>query len=136
REVDGGAGAARSYEAWRESGDNAELDRIALYNRDDCVSTAELYAWLLARRPDAEVRFGIVLDALQPEPARELSEDALTWIARLDALREALVAGLPEDESAWSERDRTRRLMADLIDYHRREKRPAWWAFFARLAMS
>lgn len=135
-EMGGGSGAARAYEAWRESGDHGQLARIALYNDDDCRSTQALYEWLLARRPDAETQYNVELAILAPKAERELSDKALAWIARLDELREALTTGLSEDEAVWSDDDRTRRRMADLIDYHQREKRPAWWAYFARLGMS
>lgn len=121
-ELTGGAGAARTYEGWRESGDPEALARIAAYNEDDCRSTLALRDWLLARSDAA----GFDLDALGPVAERELSAEQRAREQRRAVLRGALSDG---DDPA-------RRRMADLIDYHRREEKPQWWAYFARLAMT
>jgi uncharacterized protein len=134
--MDGGIGAARAYEAWTESGDAAELDRIALYNHDDCRSTLELFDWLQGQRLAAEDQFGIEISALEPKPEKELTDDQRERLEHLEALRHALTAGLSEDEAEWCDDDHSRRLMADLLDYHRREGKPQWWAFFTRIGMS
>jgi hypothetical protein len=31
---------------------------------------------------------------------------------------------------AWTDEERARMLLADLIDWHRREDKPAWWRYF------
>jgi predicted RecB family nuclease len=134
--MDGGMGAARGYEAWIESQDPAELDRIALYNHDDCRSTLALFEWLQGQRDAAEEQFQTKIAALGPEPERELTEEQRAWQEKLDALRRDLTAGAPEDESLWTEDERTRQRMADLLGYHSREAKPQWWAYFARLGMS
>jgi len=134
--LDGGSGAARAYEAWIESQDPDELERIALYNHDDCRSTLELFRWLLGQRAVAETQFGIEIATLLPEAERELSEDQRARLQRLDALRGDLTADLPEDESIWTAEQRSRQRMADLLDYHRREQKPEWWRFFARQGVS
>ena len=36
----------------------------------------------------------------------------------------------------WTEDERSLQRTADLLDYHRRENKPQWWAFFARSLMS
>ena len=41
------------YERWMETGDEAILDAIAAYNRDDCVSAGGLRDWLEERRVEA-----------------------------------------------------------------------------------
>ena len=135
-DMQGGAGAARRYEAWRETQDPRTLAEIAAYNEDDCRSTLALRAWLLAARAAAEVHFDRTIDSLEPTPEREPSEEAKARRERLEALRAALTRGLPEDEDARSGDERALQRMADLVDYHAREKKPAWWAFFARLGMT
>src|SRR4029077_20382303 len=50
-----------AYEQWIENRDPAILDAIAAYNEQDCRSTWLLRAWLEARRPEAEHKFGIVI---------------------------------------------------------------------------
>ena len=49
------------YERWCITKDNAILDSIADYNKDDCVSTAHLRHWLEGLRP-AGVNLEIVDD--------------------------------------------------------------------------
>lgn len=134
--MESGAGAARSYEGWIESRDDRLLERIALYNREDCDSTRGLLDWLMGVRTEAEAHYGIEIDALEPQAERELSERAREWLERIEPVKAALVAVLPEDESVWSEDDRARRRIADLLDYHTREGKPQWWAYFARMGMS
>ena len=40
---------------------------------------------------------------------------------------------MPDDPAERDEDQRARWLMAQLLDYHHREARPVWWAFFERL---
>jgi predicted RecB family nuclease len=134
--VESGAGAARSYEDWIESQDADTLGRIALYNREDCESTLGLLDWLMGVRSEAEAEFGVEISSLEPQAERELSDRTRAWLERIEPLKAALLADLPEDESAWTADDAARRRVADLLDYHAREDKPQWWAFFARMAMS
>ena len=60
------------YERWCVTKDNAILDSIAHYNKDDCVSTAHLRDWLEGLRP-AGVNLEIVDDTAAEK--REQSAD-------------------------------------------------------------
>ena len=51
-EIDAGAGAVVEYESYMDTGDQASLDRIAVYNEDDVRATRALRDWLVAQRPD------------------------------------------------------------------------------------
>ena len=89
-------------EARLESADAAGVPdplrtEIEGYNRDDCLSTLRLAAWL---------------------------ETA--------ALFEALTAGLPVDGAGLDDGQRARRLLAHLLEFHRREDKSMWWEFFHR----
>ena len=50
-EIDAGAGAVVEYESYMDTGDQASLDRIAVYNEDDVRATRALRDWLVAQRP-------------------------------------------------------------------------------------
>jgi uncharacterized protein len=50
--------------------------------------------------------------------------------ARTQALAAALVAGAPDGDRSWRE------LLAQLLEFHAREAKPAWWAKFTRQEMS
>jgi predicted RecB family nuclease len=110
------------YEDWLERRDPQILDDIAAYNEEDCVSTLELRDWLLPLRPGAAPQPEV------PEP-REPRDGAV----ETEELRQALLAGLPDDPYEVADADRSRWLLAQLLLYHRREEKPVWWAFFNKI---
>ena len=123
------------YEKWKETGDQAILDAIERYNEDDVRSTQQLRDWLLGLRPQglpwAEPRnlaesAGNVASSSQPLTEAE---------ARLVQYRVALVEPLPEDRLTWTADDASRELTYQLLDFHRRADKPAYWAMFARMEM-
>jgi predicted RecB family nuclease len=131
-EIADAVGSIVAYERWRETGDRSELDAIAAYNQRDCESTWRLRDWLEKRRDEWAVRHG---DAL---PRPELhdgapSEKLLVQSEQTRALVEALVDGVPDEPTEQTEKQSGRWLLAQLLDWHRREDKSTWWAFFDRL---
>jgi predicted RecB family nuclease len=118
-EIGGGSQAVYDFETWLETGEDALLERIAAYNREDCLSTLELHRWLLGLRPDIPWRV--------PPEQREPSEEAVERQSERDRARDELLAAAEEGEPRW--------LLAQLLDYHRREGRPQWWAYFHNLTL-
>jgi len=92
------------------------------YNETDCVSTLELYQWLLSHRQ---------YDYVPPLPreAKEPPEEDPDVVR--DSLR-ALVADIPYAERSAD--DTAIALAAEAVDYHRREHRTYWWGHFRRLS--
>src|SRR5215211_5729045 len=131
-EVKGGEDSVLLYERGRETGENELLEAIRAYNEEDCLSTLLLRDWLLERRAEAESLFGRELAWFEPEPPREVSDEAVEALAERERLRAELLAGLPDDPNELSD-ERVRYLAAHLLEYHRREAKPVWWAFFDRL---
>jgi predicted RecB family nuclease len=98
---------------------------VAGYNEDDCRSTLMLRDWLEERRPELERRVGSTL----PRPVVE--EDAhATGDPEIARLKQELVSGVPDDASQRTDEDRAKALLADLLEWHRREAKPAWWNYF------
>jgi uncharacterized protein len=128
--VSEGGDSIVAFEQYLETGDRSLLESIERYNEDDCRSTHLLHEWLLARRDEAIETFGQEIPWRPPpepwEPDPELQ-------AELDALHSALTVEVPEDAGDRDDDQRAHWLMAQLIDYHRREAKPAWWAYFERL---
>ncbi len=131
-ELKGAIGSLKRWQSYLQDRDTAHLRAIELYNRDDCLSTHALYAWLRARMPDAEAEHGTTIDALEPDPERPPGERAAELKARRDTLRGPLTDGLPEDHDEDDHEQRARRNAFALLDYHERDRKPAWWEFFDR----
>ena len=134
--VTDGGDSVVMFERWLEEGEETILEAIADYNRDDCLSTLQLRDWLLGLRAEAERTHGGTAAAqwlqwFEAEPARR-GEEAVAMREENEALAEALLAEVPEDPPDRDEDQRARWLMAQLLEYHHREARPVWWAFFDR----
>jgi uncharacterized protein len=119
--VEGGSDAVLAYERWLADRDEALLTEIAAYNEEDCRATQAVRDWLLGERPpDVEWR--------EPIPPTERKDEHRESLEARERLRLALVEGEPEGSP--------RRLAGELLEYHRREARPAWWWYFARCLMT
>jgi uncharacterized protein len=135
-----------AFEGWLELGADeaaaqgpAILQQIADYNRDDVVSTLALRDWLEAQRSALERDMGAALprpgtpardgeDAPEPSEARKA---ALELVARLTADAKDDPAERAEDPPGAA-----RWLMAQLVEWHRREDKAAWWRFFDLMDMT
>jgi len=121
------------YEHWKETRDPALLQQIHDYNEDDCRSTYLLREWLLGIRPGDLPWF----NADTEETAEQQKSDRVHEAeARLADYANRLLGGLPEDRAEWSDDDRMRELVCQLLDFHRRADKPSWWAMFARQEMT
>lgn len=119
--VQSGTQAILHYERWLGQRSPVLLEEIEAYNREDCRSTLGLLEWLHAVRPP---------DLPWPEPPEPhpLSPEATESLDARQQLRQELVVGAEPGTPRW--------LAGELLEYHRREARPAWWAYFDRLGKS
>ncbi|HJP88198.1 MAG TPA: TM0106 family RecB-like putative nuclease [Candidatus Limnocylindrales bacterium] len=126
-----------AFEAWldggaAENGDVGEaiLHQIAEYNRDDVLSNWKLRDWLERCRLELAAELGREIPRPAIEPNAEKAQE-LTDEQRLVAdLVRRLTTGLPADADSWSETEHARWLLAQLLDFHRREDKAFWWRFF------
>jgi len=118
-EVTDGGTSIVMFERWMQTRDDALLEQIAEYNREDCVATLLLRDWLLARRAEAIAQLGPIPP---PEPAEEPRPVGPQAAER--AALQAQLADAGED------------VAAHLLAYHRREGKPVWWWFFERVEMT
>jgi len=118
-----------AFEAALDDGVAAdEQDRrqvVAGYNEDDCRATLALRDWLEERRVDLADR----LDQELPRPV-VAEEPRAAEDPELARIRDALLAEVPDDASARSPEQGAKALLADLLDWHRREAKPGWWRYF------
>jgi uncharacterized protein len=98
---------------------------VAGYNEDDCRSTLALRDWLEKRRLQLERTLGSPLPRPVVEEEAHATEDP--EVARL---KRELVFDVPHDPSQRSDADCAKSLLADLLEWHRREAKPAWWRYF------
>jgi len=102
------------------------LETVKSYNRDDCVSALELRRWLEKLRLEAERNRGAPLDRPTPPVSGE-SEDLSERLGRIRDVSDALIAPLPlqrsrDEEAQW--------ILAQLLEWHRREDKVDWWEFY------
>jgi predicted RecB family nuclease len=106
------------------------LDEIRDYNRDDCRSNADLRDWLEGRRSELTAHSGEGIPrpvVRADELERELSPDDRRRRDLADRLR---AAPATDPDAA------VRHLLADLLEWHRREENVEWWWFFSRCGQS
>ncbi|MGM0560022.1 MAG: TM0106 family RecB-like putative nuclease [Pseudomonadota bacterium] len=101
---------------------------VSGYNRDDCRSTLELREWLETLR-DELVAQGIEV----PRPAEgdgAPSENVSAWLERITPIVEALTTDVPVDPEDRNPEQHARWILANLLDWHRREEKAIWWEYF------
>jgi uncharacterized protein len=125
--VKSGDDAVIAFERFLATGDESLLADIEAYNEEDCRATQGLRDWLLEQKEQAESEYGTAIPFRTPPELREISEESAEVRSDTERLRDALLTGAEEGEERW--------LMAQLLEYHRREARPAWWFYFRRFEM-
>ena len=101
---------------------------VQAYNKDDCASAARLRDWLETLR-DQLVADGA--DLPRPEPGDGSPNDKITdWVIRINALIERLTANIPADPEERDEEQQARWILANIIDWHRRDDKAVWWEYF------
>ncbi|HLX33704.1 MAG TPA: TM0106 family RecB-like putative nuclease [Candidatus Limnocylindrales bacterium] len=131
-----------AFEAWLEgqTAENGEvgeaiLRSIAGYNRDDVLSNWHLRDWLEERRNELEAQLGEALPRPSPEPEAEAARTPSPRQEQVATLVARLADGLPEAGSRSPEED-ARWLLAQLLEWHRREDKAFWWRFYELAGMT
>jgi predicted RecB family nuclease len=125
--------ARRQVEHWLELEWGGELplharEIIEGYNEDDCRSTQSLREWLEVERTKLIERGKNI-----PRPAAKdgaPSEGLDERQRRVAAIVEALTADLPADDDMWTRDEGARWILAQLMDWHRREDKASFWEGF------
>ena len=115
-EVKDGGTSIIVFEEWMHSRDPALLAQIDAYNEEDCLATLLLRDWLLELRGRARAEFGELPLRPEPEPPKPIPGKGAERAELRDQLHDA-----------------GHELAAQLLDYHDRERKPVWWAFFDRV---
>jgi predicted RecB family nuclease len=94
------------------------------YNSEDCFSAAALRDWLEAERKKLETTGTKV--PRPPEKSGDPSEKLQTKLDRVAALTNQLCKGIPVNPQARSREQSAQWLLAQLLNWHRREDKRAW----------
>jgi len=101
---------------------------VEAYNRDDCISTQFLRDWLEVQRAGL-IEQGLVI--ARPEtPDGAASANISEWLERITPLIRALSDDVPVDPEERTAEQHARWLLANLLEWHRREEKAVWWEFF------
>ncbi len=128
--------ALANFQAHLELGDAPSIAdeikaTVRAYNEDDCRSAATLRDWLEAQRARL-IADGI--DVPRPQPGDGAPNEKITdWLIKISALIGRLTADVPADPAQRNEEQQARWILANVVDWHRREEKAVWWEYF-RLA--
>ena len=140
------------FERGGSSGDQEILDDIERYNRDDCRSTlsSARMAARTASRGDRGVRASTCrcarssrrtnlatpsFESLRQECVKRGKTNARRRGAPIWSVDCSTTCSPPQTEDeyrAMAAGRRTRYLLGNILAYHRREEKPAWWTYFDR----
>jgi len=123
-------------QACLELGDLAGIkdeDRNAVqgYNRDDCLSNWKLRDWLEDVRAGL-IKSGTAIDRPAPKSG-DATPDITAWQQKIAELVERLTHDVPADPAERTAEQHAKWLLANILDFHRREDKAVWWEHF-RLA--
>jgi predicted RecB family nuclease len=128
------ARAMQLFGWWLETSDdtlpvNELRATVQSYNRDDCLSTAQLRSFLERLRGELEKQRGVTL--LRPQRAVTKPPQELNERQRMTA---ELARRLTRDPAHVHAKER--RLLADLLDFHWREAKSGWWEHYRALELA
>ena len=116
-----------------ESGGASELESSEIafvegYNRDDCASAFYLRSWLEGIRRNL-VACGTSIER-PPISDDKASEHLTERQAAIRELADRITSGVPASPDERSNEQQARWVLANILDWHRREEKAAWWEFF------
>jgi predicted RecB family nuclease len=124
-EVKTAGGSVVAYENWRETKEPKLLEEIREYNKIDCISTQKLRDWFISSVRPGDMPWRSV--GAKSSPGNFNLDSVNEEQAAADALRERLKV------VASRHGDRVADLLFDLVHFHDRERKPAWWSVFDKV---
>src|SRR5579872_5034858 len=103
------------------------LRAIREYNEDDCRSTWSLLEWLRNLQATSGVSYAAITSGGK-KPGEATTNRA--------ALAQEMLEEAQTSKSGDDERWRVHKLLAHLLEFHRREQKPLWWFLFERAGMT
>lgn len=104
------------------------INIIRQYNEDDCLSTKNLHLWLENERQKL-VDSGEEIERPIPKEVEE-PEHVTAHLERIMPIYHALLENVPVDYTERSKEQQARYILANFLDWYRREKKSFWWEYF------
>jgi uncharacterized protein len=101
---------------------------VLAYNKDDCRSADDLRGWLEALRKQL-VEGGTAVPRPLPGDGAP-NENVAAWLIRINPVIEKLSADIPADPEERTAEQQARWILANVLDWHRREDKAVWWELF------
>lgn len=103
-------------------------DAVQTYNMEDCLSTKNLRDWLESLREKLTQNGHSIT---RPEQSDGAASESLTeHQQRVQALFDTLIDGVPIDLIERNSQQQAKWLLANMLDWYRREKKAMWWEYF------
>jgi predicted RecB family nuclease len=132
------SGSVVAYAKWLASGespdpkDSVQLNEIRDYNRIDCESTWQATEWLRSLQAQHAIPY-ISRRTLTGEETKALASNGPPEVLRRQQLAQQLLARVSNANSvSLTENDFLNVILAQLLEFHRREMKPVFWAKFDR----
>jgi uncharacterized protein len=137
-ELRAAAAELRTIELHLETNDLAGIpdscrQAVAAYNFDDCKSTLALRDFLEDAR-QRQITAGVLIErpiSTDGAPGETVTQHQ----ERIKPLFDQLIAGVPADELVRTPEQQGRWLLANMLDWYRREEKANWWEYFRLLSL-
>lgn len=134
------------YANWMQSGEPRRWEKSPIlkdirdYNEVDCESTWQAAEWLRELQSKESVSYRPKIGKLKDdsEETETVSKGSEAAQRRRQLATQLLqqIPDKPTTRAKHAERWQIQELLAQLLEFHRREEKPVWWAMFDRAAMS
>lgn len=101
---------------------------IQLYNQDDCISTNRLHQWLEEERSKLISSGHSITRPTTNEI--ETPEHITDHLQRIQPLYDALMKDVSMDREEQSNEKQASYLLANMLDWYRREQKTFWWEYY------
>ena len=108
--------------------EESDMETVAGYNRDDCASTLNLRDWLENIRSQLVAQGEVIArpDIVDGAASEEISERQMM----IQALAERIAGDVDPWENDKDPQQYGRWVLANILDWHRREDKATWWEYF------
>ena len=127
------------YEGMLESGSIDSVDEetkniVRDYNRDDCISAQYLRDWLEKLRKESVQKGNNIPRPIaeSAEPSEKITEHQ----QRIRPLFTALMKDIPFEKENRTAEQQAKWLLANMLDWYRREQKSEWWEYFRLMELS